>query len=259
MRCSRAKAIATLTVCTLLGLTLAGRHRGADADDKSDETTDDNASVVGVVKFDGERLRRKPLVLREKGGKLSDCHKLHDNPLLDESRIVSAKGELANVFIYVEKGLEKKSYPIPKSPALLNQEKCMFRPRVQGIQVGQEFLMRNSDPMTHNVRSFARRNRAFNVAQPAKSPDRDRVFTRGEGAVKLQCDIHPWMTAYYFVMEHPYFAVTNEKGQFKINGLPTGEYTLVAWHEEYGEQKVEITVAATGSTDVGFTFEDKAK
>jgi uncharacterized protein (DUF2141 family) len=60
-------------------------------------------------------------------------------------------------------------------------------------------------------------------------------------------------------MEHPYFAVTNEKGQFKINGLPTGEYTLVAWHEEYGEQKVEITVAATGSTDVGFTFEDKAK
>ena len=135
----------------------------------------------------------------------------------------------------------------------------MFRPRVQGIRIGQQFLMRNSDPLTHNVRSFSLRNRNFNVAQPADSPDRERVFTRRDKAVMIQCDLHPWMKAYFFVMDHPYFAVTNEKGQFKIKGLPAGEYTLSAWHEEFGEQQVKIKVGSTGSTEVAFSFKEKAK
>ena len=92
----------------------------------------------------------------------------------------------------------------------------MFRPRVQGVRVGQELVMRNSDPLLHNVRSLSFRNKAFNVAQPSNSEDRKWVFKKGERAVKIECDIHSWMTAYFFVMEHPYFAVTNEKGEFKI-------------------------------------------
>ena len=58
-------------------------------------------------------------------------------------------------------------------------------------------------------------------------------------------------------MDHPYFAVTNEKGQFKIEGLPQGEYTLEAWHEVYGKQQAKITVGATGSSKVDFTFRRK--
>ena len=219
----------------------------------------DSPSIVGVVRFDGPRPKRRPLRLREKGGKLSDCHKLHKTPLLDESRIVSEKGEVANVFVYVRKGLEKKSYPIPKKPAILNQVKCMFRPRVQAVRVGQEFVMKNGDPVLHNVRSFSFRNRAFNVAQPPKSEDRKKVFKYRERAVMIQCDIHPWMKAYFFVMDHPYFAVTDEKGQFQIKGLPAGEYTLTAWHEEFGKQDVKISVGSTGSTEIGFSFKAKAK
>ena len=117
--------------------------------------------------------------------------------------------------------------------------------------------MKNSDPVLHNVRSLSLRNRAFNIAQPAKTPDRKKVFTRGERAIKIQCDIHPWMTAYYFVMEHPFFAVTNNKGEFKINDLPPGEYTIAAWHEELGEQKLKIKVGESGSTDAKFTFKPK--
>ncbi len=119
--------------------------------------------------------------------------------------------------------------------------------------------MRNSDPLVHNVRSFSIRNRAFNISQPAETPDRKKVFTRQERAIKIKCDFHPWMKAYVFVMEHPYFAVTDKKGQFKIDGLPAGEYTLAAWHEELGEQKVKIAVGAAGSTQVGFSFKGKAR
>jgi hypothetical protein len=67
------------------------------------------------------------------------------------------------------------------------------------------------------------------------------------------------MTAYYFVMDHPFFAVSNSKGQFKIEGLPPGEYTLAAWHEEFGEQETTVTVGATGSTDVDFSFKPKTQ
>jgi len=239
-------------VLLLLGVTvvaIADRVEGADKD----------RAVAGVVRFVGPRPIRKPIRMFEKGGKPSDCQELHKTLLLDENRMVSEKGELANVFIYIKKGLEKKNYPLPKEPAVLNQGKCMFHPRVQGIRVGQDFVMKNGDPLTHNIRSFSFRNRAFNIAQPAKSEDRKKVFTRPEKAVMIQCDIHSWMKAYFFVMDHPYFAVTDAKGQFKIEGLPAGEYTLAAWHEEFGDQEVKITVAATGSSKVDFSFAEKAR
>ena len=119
--------------------------------------------------------------------------------------------------------------------------------------------MKNGDPVLHNVRSFSFRNRAFNVAQPAGSEDRKKVFKYREKAVMIQCDIHPWMKAYFFVIDHPYFAVTNEQGKFEIKGLPAGKYTLSAWHEEFGEQQTKITVGSTGSTEVEFSFKEKAK
>ena len=248
----RARLPVAGSIILLLGLTVAGEQRAAAAEA--------GASVVGVVKFNGTRPKRRSIQMREKGGKLSDCHKLHKSGLLDENRIVGEKGEVANVFVYVRKGLEKgKEYPAAKNPAILNQKNCMFYPRVQGVRVGQDFVMKNGDPVLHNVRSFSFRNRAFNVAQPPKSEDRKKVFKYREKAVMIQCDLHPWMKAYFFVMDHPYFAVTDAKGRFKIVGLPAGEYTLSAWHEELGEQEAKITVGTTGSTEVGFSFKEKAK
>ena len=248
MRWNLIRMAVTASIVLLLGAMMTTEDRAT--------AVEDGAIVVGVVRFDGPRPQRAPLRLIEKGGKVSACQALHKTPLLDEKTMVSETGQVANVFVYVKKGLEKRAYPLPKKPAVLNQDKCMFRPRVQGIRVGQKFLMRNSDPVLHNVRSFSFKNRAFNVAQPADTEDREKVFTFREKAVMVQCDIHPWMTAYYFVMDHPYFAVTNEKGEFKIDGLPAGEYTLAAWHEEFGEQSVVITVGESGSVEAGFSFED---
>ena len=247
----RTLVTAAASIVLLFGLVMAMEYHATGVEE--------NASLVGVVKFDGPRPKRLPLRLREKGGKVSACQALHKTPLLDEKMMVSETGELANVFIYIKRGLEKKEYPLPEKPAVMNQDKCMFRPRVQGIRIGQQFLMRNSDPVLHNVRSFSFKNRAFNVAQPADTEDREKVFRFREKAVLVQCDIHPWMKAFYFVMDHPFFAVTNEKGQFKIEGLPAGEYTLAAWHEELGEQDVQVTVGASGTIETGFTFKNKAQ
>ena len=65
------------------------------------------------------------------------------------------------------------------------------------------------------------------------------------------------MTAWVFTIDHPYFAVTNDKGQFKIQGLPEGDYTLEAWHETFGKQEVNVTVDSSGSIEANFAFKPK--
>ena len=209
-------------------------------------------AVSGVARFEGPRPKRQGL------GMDKASLKLHKSPPLAENLLVGPDGALANVFVQVKKGVEDKEYPIPAKPAVVDQVGSIFRPRVQGVMVGQKFVLRNSDPFIHNVRSLSFRNRAFNIAQPPKTADREKVFRRKESApVLLGCDFHRWMRAYVFVMDHPYFAITDAQGRFRIEGLPAGEYTLEAWHEEFGKQQAQITVGSDGAAEADFTFQAK--
>ncbi len=208
-----------------------------------------SVSVSGLVRFEGAPPKRLALPMTPESRKLYP----KDAPALDESILVGKSGGLQNVFVYVKEGVPEREYPVPAAPALVDQQKSMFRPRVQGVRVGQNFVMRNSDPIIHNVRSLSKKNRPFYIAQPAKSPDRKKTFSEKEGPITIKCDFHPWMTAHFFVMDHPFYAVTGEDGRFAIKGLPPGEYKLGAWHEELGEQEMKISVGEKQS-EAGFTF-----
>ena len=223
----------------------------SDARSAATEVKTAEPLVSGVIKFEGTPPKRKHVHMDEAS------RKLYDKPPRDENILISKSGEIQNVFVYIKSGLEPKEYPIPKEYKLLDQEKSMFHPRVQGLIVGQTFKSRNSDPYIHNVRSMSRKNRPFNIGQPAKSEDRQKVFKKAEWPIQLQCDFHRWMKAFVFVMDHPFFAVSNKKGQFSIKNLPAGKYTISAWHEEFGEQEKEISVGASGEAKIDFTFKPK--
>lgn len=115
--------------------------------------------------------------------------------------------------------------------------------------------MKNGDPFIHNVRSLSRKNRQFNIAQPQGTPDRKKIFDQSEGPITLKCDFHRWMEAHLWVMDHPFFAVSDAEGKFWIPDLPPGDYELIAWHEKLGEQSQKITVRKSGST---FSFQFRA-
>jgi outer membrane protein assembly factor BamB len=202
--------------------------------------------VSGTVRFDGQLPRRNGINMTPESARL------YDQKPLDENILAGKNGGLANVFVYAKRGVERKKYSMPDKPALLDQTKSMFRPRIQGVRVGQDFIIRNSDPYIHNTRSLSLRNRAFNIGQPPKSADRERVFKRAEGPIRLGCDFHKWMAAWIFVLDHSFFAITDENGNFEIKGLPPGEYTFEAWHEEFGDQRVTLKV--DGSAELNFTF-----
>ncbi|MDC0050892.1 hypothetical protein OAJ79_04615 [Verrucomicrobia bacterium] len=212
------------------------------------------ADISGIIKLDGPQPKRPPLPLTPESRKLYEGKPYPR----DEVELVNEKREIQNVFVYIRKGLPTgKTYPAPKKPALLDQQRSMFRPRVQGLFVGQDFAMRNSDPIIHNVRSLSQENRPFNIAQPAGTPDRLKRFSNKEGPIELRCDFHRWMRAYIFVMEHPFFAITDAKGRFQIKNLPPGEYTLATWHESFGKNKQIINVGVDGLNNVTFAYKPK--
>lgn len=211
----------------------------------------DGAKLSGRILFQGTPPTRRVVNTT----KDPMCVGLHaDKQFLDEDLLVSSAGGVRNAFIRVHRGAPKQDYPMPEKPAELHQKGCMFEPRVQGVRVGQKLLVGNGDPMTHNVRTFTTANAPFNFGQPPDTPPRERVFERAEREVEVACDFHPWMHAYIFVMEHPFFSVSAEDGAYAIEGLPPGEYVLECWHEKLGKQRKTVTVADKDLADVDFTL-----
>jgi hypothetical protein len=172
-----------------------------------------------------------------------------------EDVVMGAGNTLQNVFIYVKDGLPRRLYPIPATPVVLDQQQCRYVPRVLGLQVGQQLTIRNSDALLHNVRSEGAINEPFDIGTPIQGMEVQRTFVTREVMVPFKCNVHAWMNAYVGVLEHPFFAVSDETGRFSIGQLPPGTYTLETWHERFGTQTQEVTVAAQQTTDLTFSYE----
>ncbi len=219
--------------------------------DVSASAEDTGPRLSGKITFDGPRPVRTVLNTAED----PECTKLHVNePLLSDREIVGEDGELTDVFVYIKEAPEG-DYPAPAEQVVLDQIACRYVPHVLGVQVGQELSVQNSDPLLHNIRSFTRANRPFNNAQPEGTAPRVKKFKNAELAIRMKCDIHPWMTGFLFAMDHPFFATTGEGGAYTIQGLPPGDYTLVAWHEKYGEQETAISITEDEGTAADFVFQ----
>ncbi len=184
------------------------------------------------------------------------CVGLHDGDVHTES-VVVADGNLANVFVYVKDGLTG-TYSAPADKKLLDQKGCQYTPHVSGIQVGQTLVIRNSDATLHNVHAMPTANPEFNQGQPVQGMETEKVFDQAEVMVPFKCDVHPWMTSYLAVLEHPFYAVTGADGSFNIEGLPVGEYTIEAWHEEFGPQTQTVTITADGAAEANFDYSPAA-
>ncbi|HVR99081.1 MAG TPA: carboxypeptidase regulatory-like domain-containing protein [Thermoanaerobaculia bacterium] len=185
------------------------------------------------------------------------CASLHTTPV-DTNEIAVKDGKLANVFVYVKSGLEGQTFPAPTEKVELDQQGCMYTPRVQGIQVGQTLAIKNTDATLHNVHALPTANTEFNQAQPQGIPPIEKTFDKPEVLVHVKCDVHPWMAAYLGVVSNPFYAVSGEDGSFSIKDLPPGKYTLEAVHEKLGTQTQEVTVGPSQTATVTFDFKPKA-
>ncbi len=213
------------------------------------EATGPTVNVKGVVIFEGTPPQGKKLSLPA-GCSQGGVKEAFSNEVLVHD------GRLENVLVRISNGLEGKIFSdVPTDEVILDQRHCIYTPRVAAARVGQKVTFVNSDPIFHNVRSITNLNQKFNMAMPKKDQRETKVFSKPELFVQAKCSVHPWMNAYVAVMDHPYFSVTNTKGEFLIKDLPPGHYTIEAWHEIFGSQKQELTISGDGIVPtLTFTF-----
>lgn len=208
-------------------------------------------TVNGMISFDGQAPEGESIDMSEE----PDCAEQHDGQPTKTPVVVGDDGGLANVFVYVKEGLPEGSWPTPSEAVTLDQEGCVYRPHVLGVQTGQTVELMNSDGLLHNINARPENQRGFNVSQPTDMTT-SRTFSQSEVMIPIQCDVHGWMEAYIGVQDHPYFAVTGEDGSFEIANLPPGDYVVEAWHERYGTQTMDVNVAESGDATADFGFSD---
>jgi hypothetical protein len=210
----------------------------------------DAATIAGLVKFEAAAPpRMAPLQM----GADPFCAAAHPTPPPDEEVVVGPAGELANVIVYV-KNAPAGNYPTP-GPTVLDQQGCKYIPHVTVAQVGQPIQIKNSDATLHNVHAMPEVNNGFNEGQPVQGMVSTKKFDKAEVTpFRIKCDVHGWMKSYMAVLPHPYHGVSQMNGTFNIGNLPPGNYTLVAWHEKYGQQEQQVTVGAKEQKQVTFTF-----
>lgn len=212
-------------------------------------------SIEGVVKFTGKPPEMKEIP------KPSDPVCAAAKPM-DNSVLVSKDGGLKDVLVRIEVG-GAKGADVPTTAPQLKQEGCMYVPRMLGVMAGQDIEVVNADKTMHNVHTYKGQETVLNAGQPAGSAPIKKAAsdeaTDANSPIKVKCDVHPWMTAFIVATDHPYFAVTDANGKFKIDKIPPGDYNLEAWHSEYGLKTTKIHVDSNKSADPKFSYDGTEK
>jgi hypothetical protein len=210
-------------------------------------TVTDGGTIKGKVVYNGEVPTKKIVPTKDR----ATCGDVRDEPQVE----VGADKGVKNAVVYL-KGIEKgKALAKPSKKAEIANEKCMFVPHVQALPVGS-IVVANLDPVMHNTHAFHGKQTVFNVALPVKGQRIEKKLTK-PGIVRIECDTHGWMLGWVYAADHPYYAVTDEKGTFSIGDVPPGSYTLVAWQEYTGELELPVTVKAKDTVDVPVELKKK--
>jgi plastocyanin len=194
------------------------------------------ATLKGVVKFKGTPPAQTPHDM----GSEKTCA-AHGTVIVEKTQ-VNADGTLPHAWVSVVSGpsIGMSGYTAPK--VVVDQKGCTYTPHVFGALAGQPVSFRNSDNVTHNVHVKPKKQSDWNKSQSAGQVD-DKAFDK-ESAVRIGCDIHGWMSAYMFVMDHPFGAASAQgTGAYEIKGLYPGKHKIRVWHENFAKDKpVEMEI-----------------
>ncbi len=135
--------------------------------------------------------------------------------------------------------------------AVMDQRNETFVPHVLAITTGTTVDFPNSDRIYHNVFSLSKPNR-FDLGRYAIGKSRSVRFDR-PGIIRVFCDIHSHMNAFILVFSHPYFAMTDGTGAYRIDNIPPGMYNVIAWNEGVASEPKPVAVTEGGVTELDLT------
>ena len=211
-------------------------------------------TLSGWVNFDGKPPKKRSIKMDAD----PVCGSAHKEPVYNQSFIINEAGYLQNVLVYLKD--VKYDGNTPDTQAVLDQNGCMYSPHVQGMMVGQDLLIKNSDATLHNIHGLPKLNPEFNFAMPKVVKEKAIKMAKAENFIKIKCDVHSWMKAYISVFDHPYFAVTDDSGHYQIDNIPPGDYEVIAWQEKFKDKTLNASVTVSDSASAqNFTFVKPSK
>ncbi len=241
-------------------------------------SVEDGGTIRGTVKWQGAVPHLATLDLNKDA---QVCDPLDQKHRDLERLLVSPNRGVANTVVFLRNIARGKPMDLPAARRSLNQKSCRYEPHLLLVPVDAVLTVKSSDPLLHTVHMSGSAD--YNLPFTAAGQEITRPMTR-DGVVSLRCNAgHVWMNAEMIVAKHPYYAVTDQEGNFELTGVPPGDYELVAWHEGWrvvGESALydlttqarvkrpvfsdpvmwskSVKVTPRETVDVGFTLEERS-
>jgi len=220
---------------------LAGRAAAYDA-----MAVTDGGTLAGAITFEGQP---PPPTKIEVTKDPEVCGKDKMGPSL----VIGPGNGIANVVVVVQATKGKKLEPATPNP-VFDQKTCEFHPHVLAFPAGSTIDVKNSDGILHNIHTTSTANPSTNQAQPKFKPLIQIKVEKPEWPIAVKCDVHGWMSGYWISEDHPYYAVTDASGAFKIADIPPGDYKVELWQEKLGKKEMPVTIKAKEETKVAWTM-----
>jgi len=172
----------------------------------------------------------------------------------DERLVVGEGNGIKDVVVWLENVEGGKSIDSLGKEFILDQKVCTYIPHILIVPIDTPVKILNNDKILHNIHTYGTKNKPVNLAQPRFKKTLKMTFTEPE-KVQVRCDVHGWMSAWIIAAEHAYYTITNEKGEYSLDGIPPGKYTLKFWQESLGEKSSEVTIGEEKNVQLDYAFE----
>ncbi len=241
------KAITAISLLVAVGLPLTANAAAYKVVDVSNGGT-----ITGKVSYSGKDPDPKIFTITKDNDVCGDGDRK-----IDYVRVTN--GALNDTVVYLKKVKSGKAFSADLDNPEINQKKCGFIPFLSVMKNKDKLLVRNSDPVLHNIHTYEIIGKAkktvFNISQPPELKTINKTVKLKRGtSMKLECDAHDFMHGFVFVAKNPYYSVVKEDGSYSIDNVPPGKYKIIAWHGFIGEEKGKVTVTAGGKASVDFTY-----
>ena len=209
-------------------------------------------TLSGKIKYLGEPPKlQKLMVIKD----VKVCAKMDH---FDERLVVDTAKGIKDVVVWLDKVEGGKSLDSLGAEFILDQKVCAYNPHVLIVPINTPVKILNNDKILHNIHTYGVKNKPVNLAQPRFKKTIKMTFTEPE-KVQVRCDVHGWMSAWIIAAEHAYYTITNEKGEYSLDGIPPGKYTLNFWQESLGEKELEVTIIEEQNVELDYAFEPAKK
>ncbi len=203
-------------------------------------------TLKGQVVWGGAKLPvLAPIKIDDKNK--ADCLKASNGqPTPNEKWVINPKNKgIRDVFVWLANADPKNKKPLPIHPSLkditvkevvIDQPACHFVPHAIALREGQKLIVKNSAPFSHNFKWSGEPGMKNGEGNSALAPGSSMTidFVASRLPIQVQCNLHPWMNGWIRVYNHPYFAVTDDDGNFEFKNAPAGSYRLMIWHGSAG-------------------------